>query len=78
MRDEEDPTFGQFTVRHAGTKDGDNRSAFVVQHLGHCIHHLYLWHLSDEMGVLSNVLNKLSKNVATESSKVPADTAQVQ
>ena len=62
----------------AATSDGDNRANFIQQHLGHREHHLYLWALTDEMGVLTRVLNTLSVDVGADSDQVHADTAQVQ
>ena len=46
--------------------------------MGHRIHHLYLWHIADEMGVLSNVLNILSSEVGADGNNVPTDTAKTQ
>ena len=47
-------------------------------HLGHRPNHLMLWHLADEMGVLTNVLNVLSAEVGVDGDNVHVDTAKVQ
>ena len=78
MREKKDAEYRRFEERHHELKAGDNRGSFIISHMGHRIHHLYLWHLSDKMGVLSNVLSKLSPIVAADSAKVASDTAQVQ
>ena len=78
QRTEEDKGFGEFTDDHLDCEDGDNRSTYIQIHKGHRFHHLYLWHLSDTMGVLNNVLNILSKEVGADSGNVHIDTARVQ
>jgi hypothetical protein len=50
----------------------------VNARLGHRVHHLYLWYLADKMGVLKNVLNILSADVAADGDRVHKDTQQVQ
>jgi len=59
-------------------KAGDNRSEFILPQKGHRTHHLYLWYLADMTGILSNVLNIMSAEVAANSKTVATDTAQVQ
>jgi len=58
--------------------DGDNRASFIQPQMGHKSHHLHLWHLSDKMGILNDVLNALSPEVAADSDNVRTDAAQVQ
>jgi hypothetical protein len=66
QRDEDDEEFGHFKIGK-----GDSRSSFVRESHGQKSHHLYLWHLSDTMGVLKNVLNVLSPEIAGDSEKCP-------
>lgn len=75
-----DPDFGNWTAEHQAEAlvDGDKRSAFVMLHMGHRFHHLYLWHLLDLHGIMSLVLTKLSPEVAMDTDNVHADTQQVQ
>lgn len=76
-----DPDFGNWTAEHQAEAlvDGDKRSAFVMLHMGHRFHHLYLWHLLDLHGIMSLVLTKLSPEVAMDSTdNVHADTQYVQ
>ena len=75
-----DPDFGNWTAEHAAEAlvDGDKRSSFVMLHMGHRFHHLYLWHLLDLHGIMSLVLTKLSPEVAMDTDNVHADTQQVQ
>lgn len=46
--------------------------------MGHKIHHLYLWHISDKMGVLKHVLHVLSTDVACDGDIPHQSTQQVQ
>jgi hypothetical protein len=55
--------------------DGDNRKSFIKKSNGHRLHHLYFWVLADECGMLKNVLNILSSEVAGNTDNVPGDTA---
>jgi hypothetical protein len=73
QRDVEDPRFGHF---NAGK--GDCRADFLKDAHGQRSHHLYLWHLSDTMGVLKNVLTVLSQEVAGDSSRCPVDLSLTQ
>ena len=73
QRDVDDPRFGHF---NAGK--GDCRADFVKDTHGQKSHHLYLWHLSDIMGVLKNVLTVLSQEVAGDSSRCPVDLSLTQ
>jgi hypothetical protein len=73
MRDQDDPKYGHFSNGY-----GDSRSDFVKESLGQKAHHLYLWHLSDIMGVLKNVLNVLSKDVVADSERCPSGLALTQ
>ena len=57
--------------------DGDNRASFIQQHMGHRNHHLHFWHLSDKMGILDDVLNTLSYEVAADSDNVRTNTQEV-
>lgn len=75
QRSSTDADFGCYTEEH-GYEDGDNRSNFVRTSMGHRSHHLYLWKIADEMGVLSNVLNILSPEVGADGDKVRTDTAR--
>ena len=76
MRELNEDGFGHLDDQHY--TDGDNRSSFIIPHLGHQVHHLYIWHISDTMGILSDVLNVLSKDVRADSDYVHTDTAVVQ
>jgi hypothetical protein len=73
MRSESDPRYG-----HWDAGQGDNRSDFLNATLGHKPHHLYLWHLSDTMGVLKNVLTVLSPEIAGDSRHCPRNLASTQ
>jgi hypothetical protein len=75
QRDVSDDSFGQFDVE---LSMGDERAAFVKPHTGQRFHHLYFWYLADLMGVLKNVLNVLSPEVAGDTDKIPGDTASTQ
>ena len=55
-----------------------DRASFVKQSLGQRHHHLSLWYLADTMGVLKNVLNMLSPEVATDTKNIPSDTVLTQ
>lgn len=66
---------GHFSQESAS--DGDNHASFILQHMGHRNHHLYLWHLADKMGILDEVLNTLSYEVAVDSDNVRTNTAEV-
>ena len=72
------PADDQFGRYNPGTVGGDNRASFVNQRLGHKHHHLYLWYLADKMGVLKNVLNIHSTEVAAAGDRVHKDTQAVQ
>ena len=74
QRTAEDSDFGHYQDQ----TDGDNRASFIQVHLGHRVHHLYLWHLADKMGVLQHVLNVLSCEVAGDSDNPPKGTSKVQ
>lgn len=71
-----DAQCGRVSEEHIA--DGDNRGSFTQSHLGHCIHHLHLWHRSDKMGALHQVLNVLATEVGADASSATADTARVQ
>lgn len=73
QRDESNEDFG-----HVESGKGDNRADFLRDSLGQKSHHLYLWHLSDIMGVLKNVLSVLSQDVAGDSRHYPRDLASTQ
>jgi len=45
--------------------------------MGHRNHHLYFWHLSDKMGILDDVLNTLSYEVAADSDNVRTNAQEV-
>ena len=51
---------------------------FVNTHLGQRSHHAYFWDISQEVGVLDNVLNVLLDDVAADCDNVPTGTAKVQ
>ncbi|CAB9530620.1 unknown protein [Seminavis robusta] len=76
QRTQGDGQWGHFSEQHMELEDGDNRANFVKPHLGQRIHHLYLWHLSDSMEILTKVLNVLSGEVAADSERA-GDTAVV-
>jgi hypothetical protein len=76
QRDESDENFGHYE-RSAAT-DGDERVSFVKTAIGQRFHHLYFWHLADLMGVLKNVLNVLSAEVAADTDTVPRETTSTQ
>jgi hypothetical protein len=46
--------------------------------VGQKFHHLYFWHLCEEMGVLKNVLNVLSAEVAGDTDSPPGETTCTQ
>ena len=75
-----DPDFGNFTAEHQAEAlvDGDKRMNFVMLHMGHRFHHLYLWHILDIHSIMSLVLTKLSPDVAMDTENVHTDTQQVQ
>jgi hypothetical protein len=58
--------------------NGDNRGAFLSDNHGEKSHHLYLWHLSNMMGILKNVLCVLSAEVAADTHGIPAGLSQTQ
>ncbi|CAB9524385.1 unknown protein [Seminavis robusta] len=72
QREEGHEDWGHFSSEHYSLSNGDNRANFVKVHKGQRFHHLYLWHLADTMGILSNVLNVLSKNVSADGNNTPA------
>lgn len=78
QRDAETEEWGHFAEAHLQLQCGDNRSEFILPQKGHRVHHLCLWHLADMTGILSNVLNIMSAEVAANSQNVATDTAQVQ
>ena len=51
QRSETEEGWGNFSSDHM-LECGDNRSGFVKTHLGQHGHHLYVWHLSDNEGIL--------------------------
>ena len=77
QRDEYDEAFGHVEPEMANA-NGDDRARFVKLHLGQRFHHLYLWHLADTMGVLKNVLNVLSKEVAGDTDSIPSGCVETQ
>ena len=77
QREAGDEEYGHFGNENRQA-DGDNRASFIQSQLGHKSHHLFLWHLSDKMGILNDVLNTLSPEVAADSDNVRTDTSQVQ
>jgi hypothetical protein len=77
QREEDDAAFGHVEEDETFV-DGDDRARFLKAELGLKIHHLYLWHLSDKMGVLKNVLNVLSKEVAVDSDNIPSGLSLTQ
>jgi hypothetical protein len=77
QREEDDAEFGHVDAEDTFV-DGDDRSRFIRPDLGLKVHHLYLWHLSDKMGVLKNVLNVLSKEVAVDGDNIPSGLSQTQ
>jgi hypothetical protein len=77
QRSPRDKKFGRFSSDEAGV-DSDNRASFVRCSVGHRVHHLYLWHLADKMGVLQNVLSILSPDVSSDGSVAHPTTQQVQ
>jgi len=78
MRGDEDAEWRHFSEDHLELEEGDNQANFVRSELGHRPHHLFLWHLSDVMGVLSRVLNVISPEVAANCENVALDVQQVQ
>ena len=66
-----DRSWGHFTDEHRESLDGDNRGSFLQvldkKQAKNRDHLLYLWHLIDMHGILENVLNVLSKDVAVDS-----------
>jgi hypothetical protein len=76
-REESSKDYGSF-IRSVAAIDGDNRAEFVNKDHGHKIHHLYLWHVSDKMGVLKHVLCVLSNDVACDGDIAHRSTQQVQ
>ena len=72
-----DADFGRFDAEEAGLA-GDIRASFLNPTMGHKVHHLYLWYLADKMGVLQNVLNVLSSEVASDGDNIHATTQNVQ
>jgi hypothetical protein len=76
QRAQEDKDFGRFVLEDC--IDGDNRASFVRESMGHKIHHLCLWHISDKMGVLKHVLHVLSAEVAYNGDIPHQSTQQVQ
>ena len=77
QRTNNDSQFGHFDLAEQ-TENGDNRGNFVQSHLGQRVHHLYLWHLTDKMGVLQNVLNILSSDVGADGDNVRTNSSEVQ
>jgi hypothetical protein len=77
QREEDDAAFGHVDADDTFV-DGDDRSRFIRPDQGLKVHHLYLWHLSDKMGVLKNVLNVLSKEVAVDGDNIPSGLSQTQ
>ena len=61
-----DQGWGCFTSEHLQLEDGDNRASFLRREYYNREHLLYLWHLADTLGILSNMLNVLSKDVAID------------
>jgi len=78
QRGDEDNEWGRFSDAHLTLEEGDNRSNFIMPQLGHCPHHLHLWKLADEMGILSNVLNVMSPQVSAKCDNVAVDAQEVQ
>ena len=78
QRQRNDNTFGHFSVEHEEQEDGDNRANFLRTHLGHRLHHLYLWQIADKMGVLQDVLCVINAEVGGDGDNIHTDTAQVQ
>ena len=73
-----DPGWGHFTEEHF-LQDGDNRANFLRREHANKEHLLMLWHLGDTQGLLSNMLNVLSKEVSIDcDGNIIVDTAQVQ
>jgi len=77
QRDAGDEKYGHFGNKNRQA-DGDNHTNFIQSQLSHKSHHLFLWHLSDKMGILNDVLHTLSPEVAADSDNVRTDTLQVQ
>jgi hypothetical protein len=61
-----DAGWGHFSAEHHQHEDGDNRANFLRTDYYNKEHLLYLWHLGDTLGILSNMLNVLSKEVAID------------
>jgi hypothetical protein len=74
-REYDEEGFGHYEI--ARCPNGDTRGSFVTtkRHTGRRPHHLYLWHITDAMGVLKDVLNVLSPSVSGDCDGVPGDTA---
>ena len=78
QRSERDDEFGHFSEDHLELEPGDNRSNFIRPEDSHRVHHLHLWHLADMTGVLSNVLNVVSRDVAANGEACATNTQAVQ
>ena len=76
QRNRHDNAFGHFSVEHENHEDGDNRASYIRTHLGHRVHHLYLWQISDKMGILQDVLCVLNADVGGDGDNINTDTAQ--
>lgn len=60
-------------------QDGDNRGSFLPNDVSNREHLLYFWDLSEEEGVLGNMLNILAKDVAVDChGNLTVDTSRVQ
>lgn len=71
--------WGTFTSEHLELEDGDNRANFLRREYYNKEHLLYLWHLADTLGLLSNMLNVLAKDVAIDcDGQIEVSTSLVQ
>jgi len=60
-------------------QDGDDRGSFLPNDLSNREHLLYFWDISEEEGVLGNMLNMLAKDVAVDChGNLTVDTSDVQ
>ena len=79
QRDNADTSWGHFSEENRQIQDGDNRSSFLTGENTGKTHLLYLWHLADTAGIMTKLLNVLSKDVAADChSNLYVSTQQVQ
>lgn len=64
QRARSDTSWGHFSSEHMDY--GDNRANFLRKDYYNKEYLLYFWHMSDQHGILSNMLNVLSKDVAVD------------